>query len=110
MDVGGLVGYGFCMIEGVDQTRGMDGRAMVKPTRPYVGEVVYVFAFDLAYDMSRKPVRELLGQPVAQVVRGAIRLGFLEREAMVTRTGTRRMIRHLASRTPRSVAARKCVS
>ncbi len=54
------------MIEGVDQTRGMDGRAMVKPTRPYVGEVVYVFAFDLAYDMSRKPVRELLGQPVAQ--------------------------------------------
>ncbi|MBI4658590.1 MAG: hypothetical protein HY735_07030 [Verrucomicrobia bacterium] len=32
----------------------------------YVGEVVYIYAFDVAYDMSRQPVRELLGQPVAQ--------------------------------------------
>ncbi|MDB6015832.1 MAG: hypothetical protein JWR19_321 [Pedosphaera sp.] len=32
----------------------------------YVGEVVYIYAFDLAYDMSRQPIRELLGQPVAQ--------------------------------------------
>ena len=35
-------------------------------TGGFRGEVVYVFAFDVAYDMSRKPVRELLGQPVAQ--------------------------------------------
>lgn len=33
-----------------------------------VGEVVYLYAFDIAYDMSRRPIRELLGQPVAQFV------------------------------------------
>src|SRR5215212_1148830 len=34
----------------------------------YVGEVVYMFAFDVAYEMTRHPVRELLGQPVAEYV------------------------------------------
>ncbi len=32
----------------------------------YGGEVVYIYAFDVAYDTARKPIRELLGQPVAQ--------------------------------------------
>ena len=32
----------------------------------YTGEVVFIYAFDVAYDMSRQPIRELLGQPVAQ--------------------------------------------
>jgi hypothetical protein len=32
------------------------------------GEVVYIYAFDIAYEMSRFPVNELLGQPVAQFV------------------------------------------
>src|SRR6185436_10737250 len=32
----------------------------------YTGEVVYIYAFDVAYDMTRTPVHELLGQPVAQ--------------------------------------------
>src|SRR5690606_12128677 len=32
----------------------------------YVGKVVYMFAFDAAFEMARRPVRELLGQPVAQ--------------------------------------------
>jgi len=32
----------------------------------YTGEVVYIYAFDVAYEMMRLPVRELLGQPVAQ--------------------------------------------
>jgi hypothetical protein len=32
----------------------------------YRGEAVYIYAFDVAYDMSRAPIRELLGQPVAQ--------------------------------------------
>ena len=32
----------------------------------YAGEVVYIYAFDVAYEMIRQPVRELLGQPVAQ--------------------------------------------
>jgi hypothetical protein len=34
--------------------------------RGYSGEVVYLFAFDVAYEMPRTPLRELLGQPVAQ--------------------------------------------
>ncbi len=32
----------------------------------YTGAVVYLYAFDVAYDTARKPIRELLGQPVAQ--------------------------------------------
>src|SRR5215207_5663253 len=32
------------------------------------GEVVYLYAFDVAYEMNRLPVRNLLGQPVAQFV------------------------------------------
>ena len=36
------------------------------PVNRYVGEVVYIYAFDVAYEMMRLPVRELLGQPVAQ--------------------------------------------
>jgi len=40
---------------------------MNKPAVPrYQGEVVYLYAFDVAYEMTRSPVRELLGQPVAQ--------------------------------------------
>jgi hypothetical protein len=46
-----------------------------KPAAPkiarYTGEVVYVYAFDVAYEMTRQPVRELLGQPVAQFVMDA---------------------------------------
>jgi hypothetical protein len=30
----------------------------------YYGEVVYIYAFDIAYDMKRQPVPELLGQPL----------------------------------------------
>src|SRR6476661_1052334 len=32
----------------------------------YVGEVVYTYAFDVAYELLRQPLRTLLGQPVAQ--------------------------------------------
>ena len=32
----------------------------------YAGRVIYIYAFDVAYEMIRKPVQELLGQPVAQ--------------------------------------------
>ena len=38
------------------------------PARRHCGEVVYIYAFDVAYDTARKPIRELLGQPVAQFV------------------------------------------
>lgn len=36
-------------------------------TRParYTGEVIYLYAFDVGYEMARAPIRELLGQPVA---------------------------------------------
>src|SRR6266850_8222309 len=34
--------------------------------KSYSGEVVYIYAFDVAYEMKRQPIRELLGQPVAQ--------------------------------------------
>jgi len=30
----------------------------------YTGEVVYIYAYDVAYEMSKAPVRELFGQPV----------------------------------------------
>src|SRR5437870_8246654 len=56
------------MIESVDQPKPMErkpGRAQIQK---YTGEVVYIYAFDLAYEMTRQPVRELLGQPVAQFV------------------------------------------
>jgi hypothetical protein len=36
------------------------------PSIRYRGEVVYIYAFDVAYDTARKPIRELLRQPVAQ--------------------------------------------
>jgi hypothetical protein len=41
------------------------GMTANRPAR-YHGEVVYIYAFDVAYDTARKPIGELLGQPVAQ--------------------------------------------
>lgn len=32
----------------------------------YSGQVVYIYAFDVAYDTARQPLRQLLGQPVEQ--------------------------------------------
>jgi hypothetical protein len=32
----------------------------------YTGEVVYIYAFDIAYELLRQPLKTLLGQPVAQ--------------------------------------------
>jgi hypothetical protein len=48
-------------------TRPQSSLRSQQPTR-LVGEVVYIYAFDVAYEMKRLPVRELLGQPVAQFV------------------------------------------
>jgi len=36
-------------------------------TERYVGEIVYIYAFDVAYDMKREGVGQLMGQPVQQV-------------------------------------------
>ena len=43
-------------------------RASPERVAQLTGEVVYLYAFDVAYEMNRLPVRELLGQPVAQFV------------------------------------------
>jgi len=53
------------MSTGTEQTKPTDHKPSLKVAR-YTGEVVYIYAFDVAYDMTRQPVRELLGQPVAQ--------------------------------------------
>src|SRR3954468_14423159 len=37
----------------------------------YSGEVVYMYAFDVAYEMVRRPVQRLLGQSVAEFAPGA---------------------------------------
>jgi len=54
------------MISAMDQTKPADVKASLNNVKQYVGEVVYIYAFDVAYDMARQPIRELLGQPVAQ--------------------------------------------
>ena len=33
----------------------------------YLGEVVYIYAFDIAYEMQRQSITSLLGQPISQV-------------------------------------------
>jgi hypothetical protein len=37
-----------------------------RATARYTGEVVYIYAFDVAYDTARQPIPKLLGQPVEQ--------------------------------------------
>ena len=41
------------------------------PKAGYGGQVVYMYAFDVAYEMIRRPVDRLLGQPVAEFALGA---------------------------------------
>src|SRR6266699_1307535 len=56
------------MISSSDQPKTLERKSPLPKIKPYIGEVVYIYAFDLAYEMTRQPVRELLGQPVAQFV------------------------------------------
>src|SRR5215218_1612186 len=42
--------------------------ASVRAGAAYRGEVVYLYAFDAAYEMERRPIATLLGQPVAEFV------------------------------------------
>jgi hypothetical protein len=56
------------MVAAVDELKTVERKVSAPKLKPYRGEVVYIYAFDLAYDMKRQPVRELLGQPVAQFV------------------------------------------
>jgi hypothetical protein len=56
------------MIASVDQAKTLERKPSPPRIKRYTGEVVYIYAFDVAYEMTRQPVRELLGQPVAQFV------------------------------------------
>ncbi len=50
----------------MEQAKTAEFKAALNKVKQYVGEVVYIYAFDVAYDMTRTQIRELLGQPVAQ--------------------------------------------
>ncbi len=54
------------MITATEQLKATERKPSSTKVKLYTGEVVYIYAFDVAYDMTRQPVRELLGQPVAQ--------------------------------------------
>ena len=54
------------MITATEQLKATERKPSSPKVKLYTGEVVYIYAFDVAYDMTRQPVRELLGQPVAQ--------------------------------------------
>src|SRR5215831_14535724 len=56
------------MVSVVDQPKIQEQKTSLAQIKRYSGEVVYIYAFDVAYDMTRRPVRELLGHPVAQFV------------------------------------------
>src|SRR5215472_9619272 len=56
------------MLVSVNQPQSLERKSASPKVKRYTGEVVYVYAFDVAYEMVRQPVRELLGQPVAQFV------------------------------------------
>jgi len=66
---------------------GSSGTAGMPPTL-LRGEVVYIRAFDLAYDMRRQRIASILGQPVADYLVGpskpAPKQGFFYRPQMVT--------------------------
>jgi hypothetical protein len=56
------------MVSTMEHLKSMERKTALPRVKGYKGEVVYIYAFDVAYDMTRQPVRELLGQPVAQFV------------------------------------------
>src|SRR5215472_3123258 len=56
------------MIASPESTKAPERKPTPAHVKGYSGEVVFIYAFDVAYEMVRKPVPELLGQPVAQFV------------------------------------------
>jgi len=51
-----------------NQPVGTTRKATPAEVTQYTGEVVYLYAFDVAYEFQRRPIPQLLGQPVAQFV------------------------------------------
>ena len=72
----------------------------------YCGEIVYIYAFDVAYDMKREPVKGLLGQPVQQVLidssKRAPRQHLFYRPQMVHLPAVERTAPRMISRRPRA--------
>jgi hypothetical protein len=56
------------MVSIAEPVKTTERKVAMPKARGYRGDVVYIYAFDVAYEMIRQPVRELLGQPVAQFV------------------------------------------
>ena len=56
------------MVLPMDQLKNLERKSALPSVRSYTGEIVYIYAFDVAYEMVRQPVRELLGRSVAQFV------------------------------------------
>jgi len=56
------------MVASLEQPKALERKLPIPQIKSYSGEVVYIYAFDVAYEMTRQPVRELLGQSVAQFV------------------------------------------
>src|SRR5712671_5435941 len=56
------------MVLPIEKPKILERKNVLPVIKQYTGEVVYIYAFDVAYEMTRQPVRELLGQPVAQFV------------------------------------------
>src|SRR6476660_2294675 len=51
----------------IGQAETVTGAMSPAPTAArYTGEIVYIYAFDIAYELLRQPLKTLLGQPVAQ--------------------------------------------
>jgi hypothetical protein len=50
----------------VEQVKPTERKSSPPKVTQYAGEVVYLYAFDVAYDMARPLVGKLLGQPIAQ--------------------------------------------
>src|SRR5215211_1614826 len=62
MDIPLPLPYYLHMISAQDITRPRQTREIKR----YTGRAVYMYAYDMAYEMSRRPITELLGHPVAQ--------------------------------------------
>ena len=66
-----------------DEAADADGQDVI----PFSGEVIYIRAFDLAYDMKRQRIERLLGQPVQDYLVGPSKPGpkhaFFDRPQMV---------------------------
>ena len=77
------------------------------PQQLYTGEVIYILAFDIAYEMKRQAITTLLGQPVSQFSVDASKrtpkAGFFYRSQMVRLLDVERMSPRGVIRMARSV-------